>query len=316
MHAANPRRVIDASGTARHLVAIHDAHHPERFDWLLSLAFARSCGDVMATNLIYDIGMHTGEDTAFYLKKGFQVVAVEANPVLCAKAAARFADAIRDQRLIIVNKAIAREAGPVTFYRNLDVSVWGTIDPSWADRNRRHGTRSETITVDATTMPELLARFGVPYYLKIDIEGMDMIAVEGLAGLEQRPKYVSIESDKDSFKSLRREIQTFVALGYDRFKIVDQNRVPRQRVPLPALEGNFCAHDFEEGASGLFGEEAPGAWLTAEQAIAAYKRIFLRYVLTGDDPFIPAIFVRVLRRLGYRASWHDTHAKRAERAAP
>jgi FkbM family methyltransferase len=269
-------------------------------------------GEIMTTKLIYDVGMHTGEDTAFYLKKGFRVVAVEANPVLCEKAATRFADAIRDKRLTIVNKAIAREAGPVTFYRNLDVSVWGTIDPSWADRNRRHGTRSETITVDATTMAELLEQFGAPYYMKIDIEGMDMIAVEGLAGIEQRPKYVSIESDKDSFKNLRREIQTFVALGYDRFKIVDQTRVPQQTMPLPAREGNFCEHSFEEGASGLFGEEAPGEWLTAEQAISAYKRIFLRYVLTGDDPFIPSLFVRVLRRVGYRASWHDTHAKRSD----
>jgi FkbM family methyltransferase len=265
----------------------------------------------MSADLIYDIGMHTGEDTAFYLKKGFRVVAVEANPALCEKAAARFADAVRDRRLTIVNKAIAREAGPVTFYRNLDVSVWGTIDPSWADRNRRHGTSSETITVDATTMPELLAQFGVPYYLKIDIEGMDMIALEGLAGIAERPSDVSIESDKDSFKALRREFETFVALGYDRFKIVDQTLVPQQKMPLPAREGNFCAHDFEEGASGLFGEEAPGAWLTAEEAIAAYKRIFLRYVLTGDDPLIPGLSVRLLRRLGYRASWHDTHARRS-----
>src|SRR5258708_32877179 len=163
-----------------------------------SFAFAKLFGEVMTTKLIYDVGMHTGEDTAFYLKKGFRVVAVEANPVLCEKAATRFADAIRDRRLTIVNKAIAREPGPVTFYRNLDVSVWGTIDPSWSDRNLRHGPRSETITVDATTMPELLEQFGVPYYMKIDIEGMDMIAVERLAGIAHPPKYVSLQPDKDS----------------------------------------------------------------------------------------------------------------------
>ena len=33
-------------------------------------------------NLIFDIGMHIGQDTEFYLKKGFCVVAVEANPKL------------------------------------------------------------------------------------------------------------------------------------------------------------------------------------------------------------------------------------------
>jgi hypothetical protein len=31
-------------------------------------------------DLIYDIGMHQGEDTEFYLQKGFNVIAFEADP--------------------------------------------------------------------------------------------------------------------------------------------------------------------------------------------------------------------------------------------
>jgi hypothetical protein len=34
----------------------------------------------MHPDLIYDLGMHRGGDTQFYLEKGFRVVAVEANP--------------------------------------------------------------------------------------------------------------------------------------------------------------------------------------------------------------------------------------------
>jgi spermidine synthase len=36
----------------------------------------------MIPNLIYDIGMHDGSDSEFYLRKGYRVVAVEANPKL------------------------------------------------------------------------------------------------------------------------------------------------------------------------------------------------------------------------------------------
>ncbi|HKF56732.1 MAG TPA: hypothetical protein VKJ45_14845 [Blastocatellia bacterium] len=32
--------------------------------------------------LIYDVGPHLGEDTDFYLQKGFTVVAIKANPAL------------------------------------------------------------------------------------------------------------------------------------------------------------------------------------------------------------------------------------------
>jgi hypothetical protein len=32
--------------------------------------------------LVFDIGCHRGEDSDFYLQKGFRIVAVEANPAL------------------------------------------------------------------------------------------------------------------------------------------------------------------------------------------------------------------------------------------
>ena len=34
-------------------------------------------------SLIFDVGCNDGQDSDFYLKKGFRVVAVEANPALC-----------------------------------------------------------------------------------------------------------------------------------------------------------------------------------------------------------------------------------------
>jgi len=36
-------------------------------------------------DLIFDIGANNGDDTAFYLKKGFRVVAIEADPALAQK---------------------------------------------------------------------------------------------------------------------------------------------------------------------------------------------------------------------------------------
>src|SRR5258705_4089288 len=42
--------------------------------------------------LIYDVGAHEGQDTAFYLKKGFKVVAIEASPQLSAKLSEKFSD--------------------------------------------------------------------------------------------------------------------------------------------------------------------------------------------------------------------------------
>lgn len=255
-------------------------------------------------DLIYDVGFHRGEDTEYYLKRGFRVVGVEANPELCELARSRFADAIRSGDLRLVNKAVAKAPGKITFYRDPEHSEWGTIDRTWAARNERMGATSEPITVEATTMDALLAEFGVPHFAKFDIEGLDMVAVEGLRSHPGRPAYISVENAKDSFKGLRAEIETLTSLGYDRFKVVPQNKIPGRRDPS-------SGHVFPKHASGPFGEDAPGDWLTAEQAIEAYKPIFFRYAIVGDDPVAPRWLRSAAWRLGMRANWYDTHARLA-----
>jgi FkbM family methyltransferase len=263
----------------------------------------------MGNDLIFDIGLHKGEDTEFYLKKGFRVVAVEANPDLCAIVSERLSSAIASGKLVIVNKALAREPGIVTFYKS-EKSVWGTLDPEWAERNQRMGTQSAPCEIEATDMASLIAQFGAPYYAKFDIEGFDLVGLEGLSASAERPRYVSIESEKDSFKGLRKEFSVLESLGYDRFKIVPQHEVPSQISPKDPSEGIYAAHDFMLGCSGLFGEEAPGQWLTRDEAIEAYKPIFMKYALIGDDPIGNKWLGRFLRHvLRQQAGWYDTHAR-------
>ncbi len=40
-------------------------------------------------DLVYDIGMNNGDDTAYYLSLGFRTVAIEANPELVDQPAAQ-----------------------------------------------------------------------------------------------------------------------------------------------------------------------------------------------------------------------------------
>jgi len=49
--------------------------------------------------LIYDVGMHNGDDTHYYLLKGAKVVGVEANPALHIALRDRFAGAINSGQL-------------------------------------------------------------------------------------------------------------------------------------------------------------------------------------------------------------------------
>ncbi len=62
-------------------------------------------------DLIFDVGLHKGEDTEFYLKKGFRVVGIEASSELCEVASQRLSSYVTSGQLTILNAAITRIPG-------------------------------------------------------------------------------------------------------------------------------------------------------------------------------------------------------------
>lgn len=101
-----------------------------------------------------------------------------------------------------MNKAIASQEGPIRFHVNQALSVWGTLNPEWAERNARLGAASKEVVGEAVRLEQLFARFGVPYYLKVDIEGADIVCLDALKISGARPTYVSIESNKARWNDL------------------------------------------------------------------------------------------------------------------
>jgi hypothetical protein len=79
--------------------------------------------------LIVDLGMNDGTDTFFYLKKGFNVVAVEANPVLARQSESLLGRFVRADRLRIVNKGItdSNSDDHLDFYINHKRSEWSSF---------------------------------------------------------------------------------------------------------------------------------------------------------------------------------------------
>lgn len=273
-------------------------------------------------DLVYDVGMQKGEDSDYYLKKGFSVIGFEADPDLAAHCRRRFSSAIESGKLIVVEGAIAElPPGEITsrtikFYKNKDSSQWGTVAREWAQRNEVLGTSSETIEVPVVDFAACLEKYGIPHYLKIDIEGMDVLCLRALTQCAQKPDYVSIESEKISFSKLADELTLFAQLGYTGFKAIQQNGVPQQREPNPSKEGCFAGYQFQEGASGLFGKDLPCNWKSHKQVLNEYKFIFLQYKLFGDYGRLRKLVAgRVLRRILATLlrkpvpGWYDTHAK-------
>lgn len=276
--------------------------------------------------LIYDVGMFDGDDTAYYLYRGYRVVAIEADPSTAERGRQRFADAIREGRLTIVEAAIAPESGVANMIVDEQDAARNTLNAMLPSTSGWVNTTTHTIQVRAVRFREILAEYGVPAYLKIDIETFDRYCLEDLdpAAL---PPYVSFEA------SDIRDLFTMREKGYQDFKIIRQQdhnqahydvaqaRAAMERKPpglasmirslaRPARSGHDTGIGGEQtarpphhqphadwkfltGQTGPFGEDTQGSWHSFNEAALTW----LAYE-TG------------LKDLDYpEGRWHDIHCR-------
>lgn len=276
-------------------------------------------------DLIYDVGMFNGDDTAYYLHRGYTVVSIDANPMMIERAHLRFADEVAAGRLTLLNVGISRTPGTALFYVS-DKPDWSSFDKAIASRE---ATGFSEVQIPTLPFLEIMATHGVPHYVKIDIEGRDGLCVEGVSDTA-RPTYISVESECVGADEVLTDEQALALLvllqksGYRRFKLLDQSELTPARVPassafgmrllnslargrlrLPMLSSlaepltdasriaKNCDYKFLPGSSGPFGDDIPGGWMDFNNARDLYLR--LRHDFFSH------------RRAAY-AFWYDWHA--------
>ena len=95
------------------------------------------------------------------------------------------------------------------------------------------------------------------YYVKIDIEGHDKVALQSMLEAGLRPQYVSVENGNDGMLKL------FKDAGYTDFKYVQQRDIPGTRAAVAPLEGRGADHVFPPGRAGRSARRRPDrGWIT------------------------------------------------------
>ena len=256
----------------------------------------------MEVDLIYDVGLHDGTDTAYYLEKGFRVLAIDANPLLTSQAQVRFRKEIAAGQLTVLNVGIGASEESLSFWINQAKNTQSSFDK---DRAMRYGP-CQDVVVKCVPLSAIVDKYGVPYYLKTDIEGNDYLCINALVP-GKLPKYISVELDPN-----RDLVRALHELGYDRFKVINQtsftdstpifrdeiglrllrklgSRVPwfkgilkspgissrLRKIDFDSFLDRFD-HKFPEGSSGPFGEETWGPWYSFEEIRALIDAIRTR----------------------------------------
>ena len=171
---------------------------------------------IRSGDLVFDVGAHVGDRVASFRRLGARVVAVEPQPAMVRALRLLYG---RSASVAIEALAVGREPGRARMLINADNPTVSTVSPAFVEAARdapgwETQRWNETIDIEVTTLDALIARHGVPAFIKLDVEGFE---AEALHGLSQRVRALSFE-----FTTIQRDvalacIERCSAMGYTRF---------------------------------------------------------------------------------------------------
>lgn len=151
-------------------------------------------------DLVFDVGSHVGDRVASFRRLGCRVVAVEPQPALVRVLRALYG---RDRQVVVEAVAVGARPGRVRLRIN-------SANPTVSSASRAfiaaaqgadgwQGQRwDREVEVPLATIDELVARHGLPAFMKIDVEGFE---ADALAGLSHAVSALSFE-----FLTIQREV--------------------------------------------------------------------------------------------------------------
>jgi len=137
---------------------------------------------VGAGDLVFDVGAHAGNRARAFAALGCRVVALEPQPDFARLLRALFR---RLPRVTVVEAAVADVSGRWSLSVSERTPTVTTLATGW--RDARAGDPdfarvrwNRQIEVETTTLDRLIEQFGVPAFVKIDVEGSEPAVLAGL----------------------------------------------------------------------------------------------------------------------------------------
>ena len=133
-------------------------------------------------DLVFDVGAHAGNRTRALAALGCRVVALEPQPDFTGVLRLLFG---RHPRVSIVEAAVGDRVGVATLSISDRTPTMTTLATAWRTARERDPVFTgvcwnRDVDVEVVTLDALIARFGLPAFVKIDVEGAEPAVLAGL----------------------------------------------------------------------------------------------------------------------------------------
>jgi FkbM family methyltransferase len=172
--------------------------------------------DLLPPNpLIFDIGANVGGKTQRYLSLNpLAVVCVEPIPDCVNFLQEHFKS---HPNVFIVPACASYYLGEIKFFLSDQYSYLSTADEAWKSGRFKNYTWNRSIIVPTTTIDELVLRYGVPDFCKIDVEGYELNV---LRGMSKPIPYLSFEFTAEFLDEKTLPCMEYLySLGYRSFNV-------------------------------------------------------------------------------------------------
>jgi FkbM family methyltransferase len=155
---------------------------------------------VQPGDLAFDVGAHIGDRVASFRRLGARVVAIEPQPAMAR--ALRLLYGL-SRSVAIEQTAIGRTQGRARMMINVDNPTVSSFSSAFIQAARdapgwETQRWTQTVDIAVTTLDALIERHGMPSFIKLDVEGFE---AEALQGLSRAPPALSFE-----FTTIQRDV--------------------------------------------------------------------------------------------------------------
>lgn len=208
-------------------------------------------------NLIIDLGAHDGADLPHYLSQAKRVIAVEPIPELAGGIRSSYRVEIESGRLIVIEKVIQideKDADEVAFV--IDQLKPGLSHIATEEEQKSAGPN--VVRIRKIHLEDIFLEYGVPDYLKIDLEGYDKHIINWLC---ESQTYWPHEISFERLNAM--DLANFLHNSpYEFFNIVSFYN-PKKR---------YWADD-QSSSAGPFGSEIKSPWMNRDELLQAYRHM-------------------------------------------